>query len=411
MWLVLILQNIKNFIRTKPVLFFFIIISQVVCVIATFAVSGMMDAITPVPKDERGFSQKTFYIPLSRQSEADQDSDVEYIEIFDYKEKRYLYTGEANEEARKIADESPNEIEIVSYSKKASNESSYQEIKSKIQDILKTANGEISFFSIGGHIDNINIIANGDDTWASVNKSNNKAAVSRNPYEDSPYKNLKAGDKITLGKTEYTISEITDRTSIPLTTGTKFEIMYSAIDDNFKIEWMSLTIKDDTDQAGIAKITKAITDAFGDLGSELEVPEPQPLLEKQFNNMIYVLSFIMIAVIILNISRLYTYIMSTRKRSLAIFSVCGASRLKIFTIYIAEIFMTLILSFVIGCVLFQFGLIGIISIVYPSFAEFFTPYIYLTVFGMYMGAGVMIMTANIVPTVNKSITVLTKGGE
>ena len=159
----------------------------------------------------------------------------------------------------------------------------------------------------------------------------------------------------------------------------------------------------------IAKIQKKIDEVFRDDMPKVEPPEPKPLLEKQFNNMIYVLSFIMIAVVILNISRLYTFIMSTRKKSLAVFSICGASKFTIFAMYISEIFITLLASFIMGFLIFRFGLIGIISSIYPSFLEFFTFKIYLMIFGIYMTVGLIVMTANIIPVVRKSVTDLKKG--
>ena len=198
--------------------------------------------------------------------------------------------------------------------------------------------------------------------------------------------------------------------------------MYNAIDDSFKVNTIHLRVKDTTEQKDIARIQKKIDEVFRDDMPEVEQPEPKPLLEKQFNNMIYVLSFIMIAVVILNTSRLYTFIMSTRKKSLAVFSICGASKFTIFAMYISEIFITLLASFIMGFLIitllasfimgfliFRFGLIGIISSIYPSFLEFFTFKIYLMIFGIYMTVGLIVMTANIIPVVRKSVTDLKKG--
>ena len=62
MWLLLVFRNLKSFIRTKPVLFFFMILSQVVCVVSALAVAGMVDAVTPVPEDKRGYSSLSFFL-------------------------------------------------------------------------------------------------------------------------------------------------------------------------------------------------------------------------------------------------------------------------------------------------------------------------------------------------------------
>ena len=196
---------------------------------------------------------------------------------------------------------------------------------------------------------------------------------------------------------------------MPPDSKTSLFFMYDATDDSFRVKTIHLRVKDTTEQKDIAKIQKKIDEVFRDDMPKVEPPEPKPLLEKQFNNMIYVLSFIMIAVVILNISRLYTFIMSTRKKSLAVFSICGASKFTIFAMYISEIFITLLASFIMGFLIFRFGLIGIISSIYPSFLEFFTFKIYLMIFGIYMTVGLIVMTANIIPVVRKSVTDLKKG--
>ncbi|MEE3404046.1 MAG: FtsX-like permease family protein, partial [Acutalibacteraceae bacterium] len=135
------------------------------------------------------------------------------------------------------------------------------------------------------------------------------------------------------------------------------------------------------------------------------------LMEKQFNHMVYVLSFIIIAVVILNVARLYTYVMASRKKALAIFSVCGAGRSRIFALCTAEIGLTLLVSFGLGWLLFHFVLTEPITAIYPTFAEFFTPRIYLMLFGIYLVTGLIIMTVNIIPTIRQSIHDRTKGGE
>ena len=66
MWLLLVFRNLKSFIRTKPVLFFFMILSQVVCVVSALAVAGMVDAVTPVPEDKRGYSSLSFFLEFNR---------------------------------------------------------------------------------------------------------------------------------------------------------------------------------------------------------------------------------------------------------------------------------------------------------------------------------------------------------
>ena len=109
MWLSLIFKNLKSFVHTKPVLFLFIIISQVVCVTASLAVAGMVNAVTPVPQDDRGYSALSFYIDFEDHPNSSAES-VRCVSIFDLKEKKFLYIGEDNEAAARIRKEHQNRI-------------------------------------------------------------------------------------------------------------------------------------------------------------------------------------------------------------------------------------------------------------------------------------------------------------
>ena len=67
MWIKLIFLNIGNFLKNKPVLFVFIIISQIICIISAFTVAGMMDAVTQPPdvEDDRSYWEKSFQVDFT----------------------------------------------------------------------------------------------------------------------------------------------------------------------------------------------------------------------------------------------------------------------------------------------------------------------------------------------------------
>ena len=64
MWLRLTLLKIRESFRTKPLLLVFIILSQIICIIAAFTVAGMIDAVTrpPEAKDGRSEWEKSYQI-------------------------------------------------------------------------------------------------------------------------------------------------------------------------------------------------------------------------------------------------------------------------------------------------------------------------------------------------------------
>ena len=426
MWLTLVFKNLKTFLRTKSGLFVFMVLSMVVCMVASLTIAGMVDATTPVPQDVRGFSTKSFYLSFTQYASYDQDESVEYVQIFDLKEKKFLYIGEDNEKAEKIRREAKNPLSESGYTDipLASERLFYGDIKGKLRSVWKAHSEELELVSVIGSVDDeglVGYLAEGPiaqgttDKWTKQYKpyvygEGNKMQVVRNQYYESPYQTLAVGDTITLGSTEYTVSSIKEKPMEPPDISTILEINVNAVDDAFIVQDVAFTLKKEVDQAGIARVSEAIKTAFGDMNPKIDVPEAPPLMEKQFNNMVYVLALIIILVVLLNVSRLYAYIMSTRRKALAVFSLCGAGKLKLFAVYMAEIVLMLLGSFLLGWAVFHFGLINLIALLYPSFAEFFTPDIYLKIFGIYIGAGIIIMALNLIPVVRRSIIQLTKEG-
>lgn len=422
MWSSLIFKNLKYFIHTKPVIFFFIVISQIICVTASLAAAGMVDAITPVPQDDREYSALSFYIDFIDHSNKSYEP-IRCVCIFDMKEKKFLYIGENNSEAEKIRKNAQNPISETEYlSGGAAISKTYGEMKKKIYSVLQACSRELSYWELGGGIEEGNSDTVGylgtaaDDEWMKQYRpylygNGNKIQIARNKYYESKYQNLIVGDNIKICNTEYTVSKIIEKPMEPPDISTFIQINAKSIDDQFTVHWIAFTLKNETDQNGIARVNDAIRKNFGDMSPKIDEPQPPPLMEKQFNNMIYVLVFIMILVVLLNVSRLYSYIMSTRVKALAVYSLCGSSKIKLFVIFLSEIILLLLISFIFGTVLFHFALIKPISLVFPSFAGFFTADIYLKIFGIYIVSGAAIMALSLLTVVTRSVTSLTKGGK
>ena len=430
MYLWLTFQNIKTFAKTKPVLLLFIILSQVVCIVAAFSVAGLIDVVTPDPEDERSDGQKMFFVSFTPNRAS--EPIVPFFQVFDEKDKKFLYVGTDKNEVERIRsqfnqiagpDQKEEDIHTIDINEgvryvSIDNLHSFGEIREKLNEVIRTSMNDVLNYSITGYTDdtmNTSFEAEGGDSeWLRTYRSgiygdDHKVIVTRNPYADTPYQTIQTGDRVTIGKTEYTAVEVKNRSSMPPNAQTSLSLMANAIDDSFKVDSFQMLLTDKAGAEEIARIQQKIAEVFGDEMPEVTPPQPKPLMEKQFNNMIYVLSFMIIVVVILNVSRLYTFIMSTRKKSLAVFSICGASRRTIFAIYIAEILLMLLISFVLGVLLFRFALMDTIAVIYPSFTRFFTPPVYLMIFGIYIVVGLVIMTANIIPVVRKSVTELKKG--
>ena len=181
-------------------------------------------------------------------------------------------------------------------------------------------------------------------------------------------------------------------------------------DDSFIVTYFRIQVDDALTGDELGHISDLIRSEFSGYTDNIQDPEPKPLIEKQFNNMIYVVSFILMAVMMLNLSRLYTYILAKRKNELTVYSLCGGSKVKIFDIYICEILLTLTVSYVIGFLLFRFAVMGMIGAVYPSFLTFFEPHICAVILGAYIIFGGIVMGLSIAPMINKSVTALRREG-
>ena len=179
MWVSLVFKNIKIFMKTKTVLFLFIVVSQIICIIAAFAVAGMVDAVTPEPEDDRSYTQKMFSILFTPNKESNPYTD--FFELFDEKEKKFIYIGtdenEVNkirEKFRKIADEDIANVHTIdtNHSQKyinIDNLHNFKEIKSKMNEIIQTGMNDLLYYEMYGYTDDTQdtsfLAIGGDDEW------------------------------------------------------------------------------------------------------------------------------------------------------------------------------------------------------------------------------------------------------
>ena len=218
------------------------------------------------------------------------------------------------------------------------------------------------------------------------------------------------GDKLKLDGTEYTVASVTQKTTRgdiePLCW-----LLTENCDDSFIVTYFRIQVDDTLTGDELGHISDLIRSEFSGYTDNIQDPEPKPLMEKQFNNMIYVVSFILMAVMMLNLSRLYTYILAKRKNALTVYSLCGGSKAKIFDIYISEILLTLTVSYLIGFMLFRFIIVDMIGTVYPSFLTFFDLRICTVILGSYIIFGGIVMGLSIAPMIRKSVSELRRDGE
>lgn len=436
MWFSLIFKNLKLFIKNKPVLFIFIIITQIVCVISSLTVAGMIDAVTPTEQEELPYHRRAYSVSFGDYSysgseyvdsdDSDDNALFCYI-IYDNDTGKLLYSGTDNKKANEflenekisnvsIAAQLPDNYESIP---------KFSDIKERLNKVIDVCGDYLKHLTFDGYTDDtLTVEYSGyypsqtllSQRFPELVGDEKKISVEYNPKLDTIFKNSKKGDKVTINNTEYVIAKLKDTSNNEAekqySRPTGFAVLLPNVDDDFSVYSISFTLTDDVPQEVRGQVTDTVKKLFNqDAAGGIHEAEVQPLAEKQFNNMVYVVSFILIAVVLLNVARLYTYIMSKRQKTIAICRLCGADKIKSFLLYITEIVITLIATYIVGALIFRFGLIEPIALVFPSFKEFFTLQIYANIFIAYFVIGIIIMTINLIPLVHKTIVESKKGAK
>lgn len=419
MWAKLTLLNIRNFLKNKPVLFFFIILSQVICIIAAFTVAGMMDVVTKPPdvKDERTDWGRSFQVDLV---EYANNADDEWFRgtFFDSKTNELVYRGTDKDEIEKyensdVTDAGKYYGELTVLPLNYYELPRYGNIKGKIEKILSSVGQHyvdmvLTGFTSQDMIDYYSV--SGPESYVKNNYPKLKdGGVKLYLGKPTNIINASVGDKLKLDSTEYTVDYIEQK---PLRGDIEplCWLLTEYCDDSFIVTYFRIQVDDTLAGDELGHISDLIKNEFSEYTDNIQDPEPKPLMEKQFNNMIYVISFLLMAVMMLNLSRLYTYILAKRKNALSVYSLCGASQIKIFVVCILEILLTLIFSYMCGFLIFRFIVMELIGKVYPSFLVFFDLKICIIILGSYILFGSIVMGLNILPMVRKSVSQLRKEG-
>ena len=410
MWIKLIFLNIGNFLKNKPVLFVFIIISQIICIISAFTVAGMMDAVTQPPdtEDNRAIWEKAFQVDFGNYNYEDSEKFLGIV--FDSSSGKIVYRGTDETVFSEYQKAVPANNYLCYGGELPSNLDElpkYKDFKEKLDRILKAVGTHYLGMCITGYVPKEYFryySISGEEAQYYPDLDKNGITFSIEESLKNMDIGINEGDTLKLGNTEYKINQISygEHGNV----GTEFTMRSEDIDDTFTVIYMRIQV-DDTltgDELGI--ISDMIQKEFQGLTTNFEEPKPKPLMEKQFNNMIYVVSFILMAVMMLNLSRLYTYILAKRKNTLCICSLCGGTKAKIFAILLTEIMLILIFSYIIGFLIFRFGIMQMIGTIYPTFLAFFDLRICTIILGSYVIFSTFVMSLCILPMINKSVNEL-----
>lgn len=392
--LMTIFKNIEKFICHKPFLFLFLILSQVICTVVIFLICGFVDN-------------------ANRSSEVIQEAQKEFsvnLVTDDYDLMNSLYTdGEGNyfdQDGNPISEEELKNFYNQKYPDGYYSDKNYvKNIKYKIKDLVDFLGEDYGSVSILGRV---------DDTYGAYyfssgypisdrdvskelsefyNSSENIIRLDPNVYTNEAGEPLKIGDKINLGGVDYTVKVLQDDVA-------NMDIPYKALQDNFYVTTVWVWLKDIPSQERCDEISEKIKSMFET--DDYSSPKPRVLEELQNIQLAYGISAAAIIMILLNISRVYSYALTYRKKSFAVMNICGASKSKVFLMYLLELMLTLLATFGIGLIIFHTLVLQPVAAIYPNFLISMTPQTYLIIFGIYFVVSILVMSLTISRFISRS---------
>lgn len=398
-----VFKNIQKFIKHKPMLFTFLIISQIVCVIAIMLVCCITDNANRSEKViKEGITQFTFVLT-------------------GYDEQIYT-DGEGNyfhEDGTEFSKEEEEEWYNSKYPDGYfSKYSTFKDFKPKMDELIEFMGDDYDGFSIFGAFNDtrgslpFSAGPHDNDYLQDISaelKEFHKSTehivrLDAREYKDVFGKILKVGDKIDLYGTEYTVAIVEDNVAC-------LNIPYAVVEDNFKVISVWSDTKEQCSAERCDEIEKKIKEIFELNDDKVYPPEPRVLEELQNVNMAYGVTAAVILMLLLNISRVYMYVLSRRKKSLAVMSICGSSKDKLFAIYLIELMATLIVTFGIGILIFHTLILPPMAQLYPNFLKFISPSVYMRIFGIYIVVALIIMSLTISSFITKSSVEMERSGK
>ena len=150
------------------------------------------------------------------------------------------------------------------------------------------------------------------------------------------------------------------------------------------------------------EFTELVSYYFADLITEVtEMPVANIDTEYFYNTNIWISVIIALAAAI-NLAVLYQYVLVSRRKTLAIFRLVGATKNRIRRLYILETTLISSVMFVISTVIFNVAIKPFIIEVYPYIENLYTLKVYAIMFLIYMAVTVVILNIMIMRYVSKA---------
>ena len=395
-YIALTFKNIKKFVVHHPVMFTLFIMVQVICCVAVFITCGMANNMYAENEKVDEYSTFAFNFFLNEE---------ELTELFS---NSYIDEN-GNEYFLPKGEKDTSDVSKRIYEAYREGVVPMPEMREKLEEFMSLVENKYTLHHISLLVyPNNKAYGMGAEYFATrmpnlsydvpdLNKmyidSNEKIIVA--PMSPSPEYGYHIGETYEMNGYEYKC--VAERKGIAF-------IPYNALDDNFVVFLAYFGFEDKLTQQNIDELSPIFSSLFDKNISGAFPPEPYEPFEVQLNQMVYVISLVVMVIILLAIAKFYNYVLSDRKNTLTILRLCGCTRGKVHIIYMLEIFLTMIVTSAIGFVLFKFVFFKGIAELYPSFKDFYTDIIYVAVLGAYIVLAMIIMTFTVIPSTKASIT-------
>lgn len=128
-----------------------------------------------------------------------------------------------------------------------------------------------------------------------------------------------------------------------------------------------------------------------------------------YNNIMLICALIA-ALTVINFSSLFNYIVQKRIRQLAVFKLCGCTSFKVIGFYLGECALICIPAFVLGMLSYIPVMEILLSPVFPHMKASYSPWIYTSLFVLYIIILLVIMGVTLIRSVKKNTAQIWKEG-
>jgi len=166
-----------------------------------------------------------------------------------------------------------------------------------------------------------------------------------------------------------------------LTFDLQHEIPYTSIESLTQKYYVKIIMKENQSKNDILTNGKIIRDAFN---ADRITPPTVKTNETNEKLAQSILAFVIAFVATINLSALYKYVLSSRKREYAIYRICGCRKTKGFMLYFLEMLLICVGIYIFTAILFQFGLSWVYSYMQDGAVNALTFEDYAVLFGLYV---------------------------